>query len=415
MAHPLFKYLVIGMCLFAPRISLGNITSEFGGQAKLTATVTTHHRDSIQALTGENPWHDASARLRIKNRTGFTDTLALNVHYIAAWEVGNSLEWSADTTGPDNTGTGFMDLDTTLCEGEKSALTHGLDRLALEFSPAWGNLTLGRQAVTWGNGLLFNPMDMVNAFSPSDITRDYKTGADMVHFRSTNLAPGEMELLFRPGRDPDTNDPGSSHSSFAAKLHLTKEAWEIDLMIGSIHEDRVAGIGISGFVEQAAWRMDMVYTRSGGTRNENFLSLVVNIDRSWTWFDKNWYGFVEYFHSGVGSGDYARIAGDPDIRERVRAGELFTLGRHYLGGHLNIELHPLVNAFVTAINNVEDPSGLVQPRVVWNAATDLEVTLGGAFHYGARGTEFGGFPLPMVNDGIFSPGDSLYFWVTRFF
>lgn len=410
MARPLFKILVIGMLLLGPRICLGDMAYEFGGQAKFTATVTAHHGDSLQALTEEDPWHDATLSLRIKNRTAFTDTLALNLHYIADWALGDSLAWSGVTTKPNR----FMDLEDTIWEKKKSTLFHGLDRLALEFSPAWGYLTVGRQAVTWGNGLLFNPMDMVNAFSPADITRDYKAGADMVHFRRTSDDLGEIELLYRPGRDPETNDPGTKFSSFAAKLHLAKEILEIDLMVGSIHDDRVAGVGISGVLGGAAWRMDTVCTLSGGTRDENVISCVANIDRSWTWLGKNCYGFLEYFYSGVGSGDYSRLVNDPDIRERIQAGELFTLGRHYLGSHLNLELHPLVNAFVTLINNVEDPSGLVQPRIVWNAATDLELTLGGAVHYGAPGTEFGGFPLSS-NSRLFSPGDSLYLWVTRFF
>ena len=40
--------------------------------------------------------------------------------------------------------------------------------------PRWGVVCVGRQAVTWGNGLIFNPMDLFNPFSPVDIERDYK-------------------------------------------------------------------------------------------------------------------------------------------------------------------------------------------------------------------------------------------------
>jgi hypothetical protein len=54
---------------------------------------------------------------------------------------------------------------------------HPAYRLALGIQPNWGLIRIGHQAVTWGNGLLFNPMDLFNPFSPSDIERDYKIGA----------------------------------------------------------------------------------------------------------------------------------------------------------------------------------------------------------------------------------------------
>ena len=59
-----------------------------------------------------------------------------------------------------------------------------------------------------------------------------------------------------------------------------------------------------------------------------------------------------------------------------------------------LELHPLFQEFFTTINNVEDPSGILQPYAVWDIAQNLQLTAGPSVSYGAKGTEFGGFTLP---------------------
>jgi hypothetical protein len=118
----------------------------------------------------------------------------------------------------------------------------------------------------------------------------------------------------------------------------------------------------------AAWRLD------GWTfldDNDDYLSLVANLDYSWVWFGKNFYGFVEYYFNGLGKDDYQDAVLDPAITERVARGELFTLGRNYLSGHIQLELHPLFKVFVTSINNVEDPSGILQPYAAWDITQNL--------------------------------------------
>ena len=64
--------------------------------------------------------------------------------------------------------TRLFDLTKTIHQGTRSLVKHRIDRLNWTWSPDWGSITLGREAVTWGNGMIFNPMDLFNPFSPSD-------------------------------------------------------------------------------------------------------------------------------------------------------------------------------------------------------------------------------------------------------
>jgi hypothetical protein len=138
------------------------------------------------------------------------------------------------------------------------------------------------------------------------------------------------------------------------------------------------------------------------------------MDYAWVWFEKNVYGFLEYYFNGLGKDDYPDALLDPDIADRLTRGELFVLGRNYLNGHLQIELHPLFQVHFTTINNVEDPSGILQPYATWDIAQNLQLTGGLNVSYGAKDTEFGGFTLPGTDIRSKSP-DNAYLWLIYYF
>jgi hypothetical protein len=129
---------------------------------------------------------------------------------------------------------------------------------------------------------------------------------------------------------------------------------------------------------------------------------------------KNFYGFIEYYFNGLGNDDPVDSLLDPNVVERLARGELFVLGRNYLSAHIQIELHPLVSIFLTSINNIEDPSGILQPYATWDITQSLQLTCGVNISYGAKGTEFGGFTLPGTDLRTRSP-DSVYLWLTYYF
>ena len=66
-------------------------------------------------------------------------------------------------------------------EGKRAALVR-VDRLSAGYTGENGVLRMGRQAVTWGNGLIFNTvMDIFNPFDPTAIDKEYKSGDDMLY------------------------------------------------------------------------------------------------------------------------------------------------------------------------------------------------------------------------------------------
>ena len=144
------------------------------------------------------------------------------------------------------------------------------------------------------------------------------------------------------------------------------------------------------------------------------VSLDANLDYSWTWVGKNMYGLVEFFYNGLGQDEYVKAIVDPAVLERLARGELFTLGKAYLSGLIQLETHPLVNIYLTLINNLEDPSGIIQPKMVWDIKQYLQLNAGATIYYGGGGTEYGGVYMESY-DFCQVPADSIYCILTYFF
>jgi hypothetical protein len=405
------------------------IEAKWGGHLKYSGEVSFPPATSPYRAVGPDTYCDVSLEGRLKNTLFLGSSSSLDTHYEIAAAAGDTLDAQDELAqllgksdvytllaGPiPNDDLRVMNLTRVLDETDDSVLYHRIDRLALTVAPDWGTVTAGRYAVTWGNGFLFNPMDLFNPFSPTDIERDYKIGDDMVLAQVPTGNVGNFQLLYVPRRDPISGDITWEESSLAAKVHLLQGSMEFDLLAARHFEDQVFGVGGSGYLLDAAWRMDVTWTRlHEGSPDPNYLSLVANLDYSWMWWDKNFYGFLEFFYSGIGKDNYQEALSDPEILSRIARGELFTLGRTYLAGSLQIEIHPLVNFFITAITNVGDPSGILQPRLTWDITGDLQLLVGADVVWGAEGSEYGGIPI----DGTpytTRASDSVYAWLSYYF
>ena len=189
-----------------------------------------------------------------------------------------------------------MDLTHTITEKDSYILVQRLDRLNLSFRHDRGMIRIGRQTITWGNGLIFNPMDVFNPFPPADVQRDYKVGDDMALAQVSLPAAADLQLLYVFRRDPDTNNLEADRNSLAGLLHFAVGTTEFDVMATRHYDDYVVGLGSTGILGGAAWRMDVTATfldDGSGQNTQNYISGVVNMDYSWTWCGKNFYGLLE--------------------------------------------------------------------------------------------------------------------------
>ncbi|MBU0988112.1 MAG: hypothetical protein KKH68_12765 [Proteobacteria bacterium] len=402
---------------------------EWGGQIKFAGAISWPEDESFLQADGRNDFYDGSAEFRLKNKLFLAPWGYFETHYEAIASGGDTRQQAEafqrrfpglcnDAIALKNSlndNRRLLDLTKTIHENDELILYHRLDRFALTLQPAWGTVRIGRQALTWGNGLLFNPMDLFNPFSPTDIVRDYKIGDDMATIQFPLNSWGDFQLLCVPRRNPANNHLEYEQSSVAGKLHLAAGTTEFDFMASRHYKDTVFGLGSIGYFKDAAWRLDTTYTfLNDPKKRDGFFCLTANIDTSWVWQKKNYYGLLEFYYNGLGGKTYSETITDPDIAERLARGEIFTLGRTFIGSTIQIELHPLLNLYLTAINNLQDPSGIIQPRFIWDVLENVRLTCGANLYYGRVGTEFGGFILPST--GLLNqPSDNTFVWLTCFF
>ncbi|MCF8076672.1 MAG: hypothetical protein K9K87_10990 [Desulfotignum sp.] len=415
-------WLTLLLCLVVSTTASA-FDADFGGQVRFFSSTSFYGSDHIAPLYGpSDPYFDSALDLRLLSSMYLTDQLEVSAHYQAEGSAGDTgkLRQSLPvayhpffSVSDDSDDTKLFDLSSDYRSDSGRTFLHRLDRLFLKYRSDLSSLTLGRQAVSLGSGLIFNPMDLVNPFAPSDVIRDYKTGTDMAVLQFSKAWITDCTLVYVPRRNNaghlDIDDP-----SLAVKLKTYWDDKEAGLFYAAHYNDHVTGLSLSGFLGTAAWRSDLLWTHTVSQSESGYASAVVNLDYSWVWDRKNWYGFIEFFYSGIGEQGFVQALQKPSLTSRIRRGDLYNTGTRYLGLHLRHEYHPLVNLSCAAILNLDDHSSLLQPTIKWNAAQSLDILFGADLPFGPDNSEFNGITDPFTQKTI-GPAQKIYVQATYYF
>lgn len=387
------------LLLLLPFAALGDdLRTTFDGHSKTRLLAEFYPDDSLfYPLTG-----DSAGSLETELRLNFSASKG-DWTFDGAWQLygawGDRVELFRNSSSVSlpgfshlpNDDRRLMNLSDTIGDDDKFAAMHRLDRLSLTYVADNLVVRAGRQAITWGNGLIFSPMDIVNPFDPTAVDTEYKSGDDMIYaqYLLANGNDAEFAQVFR--RDPVTGDPDSSVNTTAIKYHGLLGDAEYDLLIANHYGDTMIAIGGNRSVGGAVVHGDIVWTDSvDGSR----LQLVANVSYSWVWGGKNVSGLLEYYFNefGQSSGRYdiSSLAQNPALLDRLQRGEVFTVGRHYLAGGLVVEMTPLWTLSPNVFANVDDASALLQVVSRNSLSDNAEILAAINLPIGPGGSEFGG-------------------------
>jgi hypothetical protein len=298
---------------------------------------------------------------------------------------------------------------------DKTAFVHRLDRLNVGYTTEKTVWRFGRQAISWGNGMVFTPMDVFNPFDPAAVDKEYKTGDDMLYGQYLFNSGNDFQGVAVIRRNPRTSDVESDQSSLAFKYHGFLGMNEFDLLAAEHFGDQILGVGGIANIGGAVWRGDLTWTK---TDIDKVFSAATSLSYSWNWGGKNISGLLEYYYNGFGQKGGAYSADDllhnPDLLRRLERGELFTLARHYVAASATVEMTPLFLLIPNFFVNLEDPSALAQVVVQYDWRQNL--LLLGALNVpiGSDGSEYGGIEAP-VEGLYFSTGASLFAQLAWYF
>jgi hypothetical protein len=354
-------------CLLLASVAAADgVATEFDGHTKLRLVGQSFPDDSLyKDLVGSSAL-DVTGELRL-NLSFRTGHWTFDSAYQLVGLQGDTVSFG-ELPNDDRR---LFDLTKVISEGHDRALLHRLDRLWVGYTSEKTVVRLGRQALSWGNGLIFAPMDLVNPFNPTSIDTEYKTGDDMLYLQYLQDNANDLQAAYVARRDPASGDVGAGQATAAVKYHGFAGTAEFDLLVARSYGDTVVGAGIGHPVGEAAWSADVVATDTGSDTRVQF---VTNIMYSWIRGGRNMSGVLEYFYNGFGQ----------------QHGELPTTGRHYVAANVMVEMTPLWTVTPTLLVNAEDPSALLQ--LVTNYSLSDNMTLLGSLNVpiGPSGSEFGG-------------------------
>jgi len=273
----------------------------------------------------------------------------------------------------------LVDFDPVLLSEGGLQATHNLDLLAIRANLPFGDLTVGRQVLSWGTGRLWNPTDLLSPFSPTDIDREVRRGVDAVRLSVPLGDTSGVDLLWLPQRNAAdqggvlrarTNLAGFDFSLSAAK-------YVRDAVLGA---DFAGDLGPAGIHGEAAvtWPLRGLDSGSPGV-GALFVRAVAGAE--WKPTDK-WILLAEYYFNGWGAerpeGYLATMRSD-----RVVRGEVFGAGRHYAGVVAAYAATELLSIQAVVIGNLVDPSAVAMPAIEYWLEQNVIAWAGAFLPFGA--------------------------------
>jgi hypothetical protein len=371
--------------------------------------------DSIYAAVGARDGNDLLTNLRLTWEPTW-ERWSLSLHDLVTVEDGVNvrLEHAEAALLPAPPATWF-NLTQTFTDHGQILGTQRIDRLAVTYTAPNFVFRIGRQALTWGSGLVFRPMDLFDPFSPSATDTEYKPGTDMLYTQWLYSDGSDLQLIVVPRPDRAGMPPSADASSAALHFHTVMFGQQITWLLARDHGDWVGAMGVNGVLGGATWNVELVPTviNDGPTRT----SALGNVSDALTLVGRNATVFLEYFHNGfgVGSGNFTLTSLPADLADRLARGQLFDTRRDYLAAGLTLEVNPLLNVSPTLIVDLDDGSLFALVAATYSLSDNLNLIGGVQFPAGPAGTEFGGMSLAPGSRTLLSPATQIYLQIRKYF
>jgi len=395
--------------------ALAAVPLDIHGRFELADTGAFARGDSLDAVLRARNRNDLLANVRLIWEPSW-DRWSVAIHYVATLDDGDGVRLLRAEAGllPAPPSTWFNLTEHFVDHGQVSA-TQAIDRLSVAYTAPDFVVRIGRQALTWGSGLVFRPMDLFDPFPPNATDTEYKPGIDMVYAQWLFANGADLQLIVVPRPARVGAQPSSNASSIALHLQASVLGHEVTGLLARDHGDVVAGASLNGSLAGATWNVELVPTilDRGGTR----LSALANISDAVTLFGRNATLFAEYFHNGFGAdADRFSLATlPPELLDRLARGQVFNTRRDYLASGMTWEIDPLLNVSPTLIANFNNASLYALVAATRSLGDNLSLIAGAQAAIGPRASEFGGMPLTPGSKTVLAPPLLLYVQLRRYF
>ncbi len=386
------------------------------GRLEVTALGSTNKDGSLDAALGQQSTFDGFGNARIMWKPSFGD-FDFTLHYKIATEVGKGVGLAKNKAAlsPAPPPATLFDLKGTLIDTSDVLVTHEIDRLALGYSAPNFVVRVGRQALTWGSGKMFHPLDLVDPFAPNTVDTEYKPGVDMLYGQYLFDDGSNLEAIAVPRAHTQGGALTWEDSTFALRYSGYLGGLTTSATLARDRGDIVAGLGLGGPIGDATWNAELIPTFLQG--GDVKVSGLVNISSGIMIADHNATIFAEYFHNGFGvTGSGTPLDQLPtDLTDRLNRGQLFTSSADYLAAGMSFEATPLLTISPSVIFDINDVSADLAVQADYSLGDNTNLVFGANVPLGATGTEFGGRALTAGAATYTSPSITAYVQLRQYF
>jgi len=260
-------------------------------------------------------------------------------------------------------------LDWEIAADDDSSYRHEIDRALVALHPAWGEVTIGRQAIGLGRGVLFSAVDVFNPFTPLEVDRQWRRGVDAFRAEYRLSTTSSAECIAASGETWE-------QSALLGRLRGYLGDVDGSLILGKRAEDFMVASVFSAVVEEAEVHgelavFDTPEAQTDGTLwGGKHLATKAVIGSSYTFDIGNGLTLLgEYHYSEFGVEDaedtVARLH-DRDFQRRFLRGDTQILGRQAVAAQLSYPFSNVVNGSFLVLGNPTDGSGVVSPSLRWD-------------------------------------------------
>ncbi len=237
-----------------------------------------------------------------------------------------------------------------------------------------GEISIGRQYISWGVGRVWQPTDLFNPINPANFSKVEKDGADAISGKLYLGSFSDFDILVNFSNN-------FKNVNFGGRIRTNISENDLAAIVGKFDQNIVLGASLAGNVFKSGIRAEGIYSISD-RKDYNYIRGIIGIDYQFT---EKLYTALEYQHNGSGTTDKFEY---PKYFEKLFKGEIQNIGCNYLAAIATYQLSSLFTSNFTSIINFNDLSTIILLSTRYEFLQSFYLSAGILYTFGEKFTEY---------------------------